>query len=106
VIGYRVGKLTAMIARYYIRVPFITLVNLILNRRAIPEFVQDDCTPEKLSAELIQLITNPSARVAQVTASSEAVKALGFGDEKPSLRAARAVLAVLHEPKKKDDGAV
>lgn len=105
VIGYRVGKLTAMIARRYIRVPFITLVNLILDRRAIPEFVQDDCTPEKLSAELIQLITNPAARVAQVTASAEAVKALGLGDEKPSLRAARAVLAVLREPKTKKGAA-
>jgi lipid-A-disaccharide synthase len=103
VIGYKVGKLTAMIAKRYIRVPYITLVNLILNRRAIPEFVQEDCTAEKLSAELIQLITNPAARVAQVTACAEAVKALGLGDEKPSLRAARAVLAVLREPKKTED---
>ena len=101
VIGYKVGRLTAAIARRYIRVPFVTLVNLILNRRAIPELIQEDCTPEKLSAELIQLITNPSARVAQVTASAEAVKALGLGDEKPSLRAARAILAVMREPKTK-----
>ena len=105
VIGYKVGKLTAMIAKRYIRVPFITLVNLILNRRAIPEFVQDECTPENLSAELVQLITNPAARVAQVTASAEAVRALGLGDERPSLRAARAVLAVLREPKEKDAAA-
>ena len=100
VIGYRVGALTAAIARYYIRVPFITLVNLILKRKAIPEFVQEECTPERLSAELVQLITNPSARVAQVTASAEAIKALGLGDEKPSIRAARAILTLLREPKK------
>ena len=100
VIGYRVGKLTAAIAAYYIRVPFITLVNLILKRKAIPEFVQTECTPEHLSAELIQLFTNPNARVAQVTASAEAIKVLGLGDEKPSVRAARAILALLKEPKK------
>jgi lipid-A-disaccharide synthase len=105
VIGYRVGRLTAMIARRYIRVKFITLVNLILNRMAIPEFVQDDCTSERLSAELVQLFTNPAARVAQVTASAEAVKALGLGDEKPSLRAARALLAILKEPKKGEEKA-
>jgi len=105
VIGYKVGRLTAMIARRYIRVPFVTLVNLILNRRAIPELIQEDCTPEKLSSELIQLIMNPAARVAQVTASAEAVKALGLGDEKPSLRAARSVLAILREPKKKKGAA-
>ncbi len=101
VIGYRVGQVTAAIARRYIKVPYITLVNLILRREAIPEFVQEECTAENLSAELIRLLTNPSARVAQVTASAEAVKALGFGDEKPSVRAARAVLKLLDEPKKK-----
>jgi lipid-A-disaccharide synthase len=105
VIGYRVGRLTAMIARRYIRVKFITLVNLILERQAIPECVQDDCTPERLSAELIKLFTNPAARVAQVTASAEAIKALGLGDEKPSLRAARALLAILKEPKKGEEKA-
>jgi lipid-A-disaccharide synthase len=102
VIGYRVGRITAEIARRYIRVPFITLVNLILNRKAIPELVQNDCTPERLSAELIQLITNPAARVSQVTASAEAVQALGLGDERPSMRAARAIMTLLAEPKKKE----
>ena len=101
VIGYRVGQVTAAIARRYIKVPYITLVNLILKREAIPEFVQEECTAANLSAELVKLLTNPSARVAQVTASAEAVKALGLGDEKPSVRAARAVLKLLDEPKKK-----
>lgn len=101
VIGYRVGHLTAAIARRYINVPYITLVNLILKREAIPEFVQGECTAENLSAELTKLLTNPSARVTQVTASAEAVKALGLGDERPSVRAARAVLKLLDEPKKK-----
>lgn len=103
VIGYRVGRVTAAIARRYIKVPYITLVNLILKREAIPEFVQEECTAENLSAELTKLLTNPSARVAQVTASAEAVKALGYGDEKPSVRAARAVLKLLDEPKRKKE---
>jgi len=101
VIGYRVGRLTAAIARRYIKVPYITLVNLILKREAIPEFVQDECTPENLSRELVKLLMNPAARIAQVTASAEAVKALGLGDDRPSVRAARAVLRLLDEPKKK-----
>ena len=101
VIGYRVGRLTAAIARRYIKVPYITLVNLILKREAIPEFVQEECTAENLSGELVKLLTNPAARIAQVTASAEAVKALGLGDDRPSVRAARAVLKLLDEPKKK-----
>jgi lipid-A-disaccharide synthase len=99
VIAYRVGRLTAEIARHYIRVPHISLVNLILNRRAIPEFVQDECTPEKLAGELARLLSDPAARVAQVTASAEAIKALGLGEEKPSMRAARALLTLIGEPR-------
>lgn len=101
VVGYRVGRLTATIARRFIKVPFITLVNLILKREAIPELVQEECTAENLSGELIKLLMNPAARVSQVTASAEAVKAIGLGDEKPSVRAARAVLKLLDEPRKK-----
>jgi lipid-A-disaccharide synthase len=99
VIGYRAGALTAAIGMRLIRVEYFTLVNLILKRKAIPEFLQNECTPEALSTELIQLITSPSARIAQVTASAAAIKALGLGDEKPSMRAARSILTVMREPK-------
>ena len=100
VIGYRVGALTAAIARPFIQVPFITLVNLILEREAIPEFVQEKCNADNLSSELIKLLTNHAARVEQVTASAQAIRALGLGDETPSLRAARTILKLLREPKR------
>jgi lipid-A-disaccharide synthase len=99
VIGYRVGSLTAAIARPFIKVPFITLVNLILEREAIPEFVQEKCTADNLSAELVRLIANHAARVEQVTASAQAIRALGLGEEVPSLRAARTIWTLLREPK-------
>ena len=108
VIGYRVGALTAEIARHLVTLPaHITLVNLILNRRAIPEFVQNNCTPENLSRELVTLLTNPAARLTQVVASGEAIKALGFGQERPSVRAARAILTLATAPREeaKEHGA-
>jgi len=100
VIGYRVGALTAGIARQLMTLPpHITLVNLILDRRAIPEFVQENCTAENLSRELVTLLTNPSARMAQVVASGSAIKALGLGQERPSTRAARAILTLATTPR-------
>lgn len=104
VIGYRVGAVTAQIARQLMTLPaHITLINLILNRRAIPEFVQENCTPENLARELVALLTNPSARMAQVVSSGEAVKALGLGDERPSLRAARTVFALATARREDED---
>jgi lipid-A-disaccharide synthase len=99
VIGYRVGAITAAVARPFIKVPYVTLVNLILGRMAIPEFVQEHCTAQNLSRELVRLLSDHSARVAQVTASAQAVKALGRGDESPSYRAARAILKIVKEPR-------
>ena len=105
VIGYRVGAITVRIARQLMTLPaHITLVNLILNRRAIPEFVQEDCTPENLARELVSLLMNPAARTAQVVASGEAIKALGVGGERPSVRAARAILAIATAPREEHDG--
>jgi lipid-A-disaccharide synthase len=105
VIGYRVGNLTAAIARRMVKVRFVTLVNLILDRDVVPEFIQENCTAQNLSRELVRLLTNHVARVAQVTASVAALKAMGQGDEPPSLRAAREILRIMKEPRRKPDAA-
>ena len=40
VVAYRLGWLTYALARPFVHVPYIVLVNLVLQRQAIPEFVQ------------------------------------------------------------------
>jgi len=105
VIGYKVGNLTAAIARRMVKVRFVTLVNLILDRDVVPEFIQENCTAQNLSRELVRLLTNHAARVAQVTASVAALKAMGQGDEPPSLRAAREILRIMKEPRREPDAA-
>jgi lipid-A-disaccharide synthase len=92
VVGYRMGALTYQIAKRFVRVPYITLVNLILEREAIPEFIQARCTGEALAGALRRLFADPAARAEQVRAMAEAMHAIGEGGESPSLRAARAVL--------------
>jgi lipid-A-disaccharide synthase len=106
VIGYKVGALTAAIARRFIKVPYVTLVNIILNREVVPEFIQENCTSANLSRELIRLLTNPAARLEQVTATASAVKAMGHGDEAPSMRAAREILRIIKEPRRSPGAAV
>jgi len=92
VVGYRLGWLTYALARPFIHVEHITLINLVLNRRAVPELVQNDCTPENLAAALKPLLMDETARVKQKRDLEEAVRIFGVGQERPSLRAARAVL--------------
>ena len=40
VVGYRLGWLTYALARPFVHVPYIVLANLVLQRQAVPEFVQ------------------------------------------------------------------
>jgi lipid-A-disaccharide synthase len=101
VVTYKIGALTAAIARYFINVRYFTLINLILDRPAVPELMQHDCTVEKLLPALRQLLTDEAARAAQIAAFDEVALALGQGGERPSLRAGRALLSIVagHRPK-------
>ncbi len=95
VIGYRVSPLSAFLARRLIKIRYMSLVNLVLDHEAQPEFLQRDCTPAKLAEAVERLLTSPSARDAQLAACRDAVRALGLDGEAPSRRAARAVLSTI-----------
>jgi lipid-A-disaccharide synthase len=97
VVGYRMGALTYQIAKRFVRVRYITLVNLILGREAVPEFIQGRCEPVALAAAVEQLFTSEDALFAQINAMDEATRALGAGGESPSLRAAKAALELAQE---------
>ena len=94
VIAYKVGWLTYALVRRMIKVRHMSLINLVLDRRAVPEFRQDEGTPEALAQELKPLLTDENARAQQKRDLAEAARAFGLGQESPSLRAARAVLSL------------
>ncbi len=93
VVAYRVGALTYALAKPLFRLPYFTLVNLLLDRGAVPEFLQGRATPEVLAREVVTLLTDKAAAARQVADLDKATALLGAGDEAPSLRAARAILA-------------
>ncbi|HKD46108.1 MAG TPA: lipid-A-disaccharide synthase [Rhizomicrobium sp.] len=92
VVAYRVGGLTYALAHRLMTVPYMTLINILLQRNAVPEFKQYEARPEVLAAEVEKLLRDPAARAAQTTAMDEFAHALGEGDEPPSLRAAKILL--------------
>jgi len=92
VAAYRVGAVTYALGRWLFKLPYFTLVNLLLEHRAVPEFLQADASPENLAAALVPLLTDANAAKRQVADLEEAAQKLGQGGEAPSLRAARAIL--------------
>ena len=64
--------------KYLIKVPSILLPNLILGERAIPEFLQRDCTPPALGAALAEIVRDGPARDAQLAALSRLDRLMAF----------------------------
>jgi lipid-A-disaccharide synthase len=57
---YKANLLMVVIARAFLKIKYITLVNLILNEPAIKELIQEDCNTAKLTDELTLLLHNPA----------------------------------------------
>lgn len=93
VVAYKVGWLTAAIWQRLVKVDHITIANLVIGRRAIPEFVQDEVTPAALAAAVTPLLIDDTAAAIQRAALAEAVAKLDSGAS-PSLRAAEAILKI------------
>lgn len=94
VVAYKVSRSEEFIARRLIQVPTIVLPNLILSENAMPEYVQADCTPERLAYALCPLIQSGPARTAQSEALAKIDGLMRLpSDEQPSCAAARIVLS-------------
>lgn len=99
VVAYRVDRLAANL-RWLLSVQSIVLPNLILGRNVFPEFVQEDCSPEKLALALAPLIAGGDARTRQQEGLREVPQRMRLpNQESPSRAAARIVLEQLkHRP--------
>jgi lipid-A-disaccharide synthase len=95
IVAYRVNPITAAIARRLIKVPHASLVNLLCGREVVPECIQENCAPEKLTAALLPLLQNPAFITAQRQGFAETLAKLSAPEGTPSEAAAAAVLAAL-----------
>lgn len=94
VVAYRLNAVTAAIARRLLRVKYVNLLNLLLDRAAVPELLQDNCTPAKIAAAVAPLLVDEAARTAQIRAAEGALVKL-YAGETPGRRAAEAVMAAI-----------
>ncbi len=95
IVAYRVNPITAAIARRLVKVPHASLVNLLCGREVVPECIQEDCTPEKLTSALLPLSQDEAFIAAQRQGFAETLAKLHAPEGAPSEAAAAAVLAAL-----------
>ncbi len=56
VVIYKVSASSYAVGRRFIRVDHISLVNIIAGRSVVPELIQDDANPERIAAEVRELL--------------------------------------------------
>lgn len=81
VAAYRGADWEAFLARRLVKLPSVILPNLVLGRRIVPEFIQEEATPAALAAALLAVIPEGEARRLQLD---------GFGDVEREIRSAGA----------------
>tara|TARA_A100000171_G_C2135733_1_gene150069 strand:- start:649 stop:1809 length:1161 start_codon:yes stop_codon:yes gene_type:complete len=97
VIGYRLNPLTYFIIKKLVKAPYACLVNILLKEKAVPEYLQNQCTPENLYNALLPLLQNPLEN--QIRQRLDEIPLLlknELGD--PSYLAAKTILGYIQKP--------
>lgn len=93
VAAFRTSPLTYAIMKWcrLLKVPYITIPNLLTGEPCVPEFIQDAATPEALAMAVSLLLDDPARRGAIAREFAKIRAALALGADK---RAAQAVLGL------------
>ena len=95
VTAYKMSGLEAAIARRLIRVPSVILANLVLGENVVPEFMQTDCTPERLRRRCCRCCPTARSGGAQIEAFARFDEHHGNRHGGAGRRAAEIVLTML-----------
>ena len=89
VVSYRVAPLSYALLKRMIKVPYVSLPNLLAQRMLVPELLQDAATPQALSEALLQQLQQPTAQVEAFTELHRQLK------RNASVESAKAVLQLV-----------
>lgn len=95
VVCYKGSNVSYQIAKRLIKVKYISLVNLIMDKLVVKELIQHDLTPENLRHELNELLHNPGRRQQLATDYKALKQLLGEGGH-ASAKAAASIVRFLH----------
>jgi lipid-A-disaccharide synthase len=100
VTAYRTGALEAWIVRRTITVTSVILANLVIGENVVPEFLQEDCTADKLAGALAEVLSDSPMRRRQIEAFARLDRIMSTGNQPPSVRAADIVLTMLRKSRR------
>ncbi len=94
VVAYKMARLSYAILSRMLKTEHVSLPNLLANQRLVPELIQDQATPEALSAAVLDYIDHPAQTEALVETFTEMHRNLA---RNASEKAAAAIASLLEE---------
>jgi lipid-A-disaccharide synthase len=94
VVAYKFSPWTYQLGKLLVKVDYFSLVNLIAGEEIVPELLQEEANPERISSEMFDLVYNKGIREKQMSGLIRVKKLLG--EPGASQRAAQLALTLLH----------
>jgi lipid-A-disaccharide synthase len=95
VAAYRIPAWEGAVFRLMASINTVILANLVLDENTVPEFLQSECTPDRIAGGLIPLLSDTPERARQLAAFARLDTVMDLGADPPSQRAASAVREVI-----------
>lgn len=74
---YKVARSTYLVGRLLVRVPHLGIANILAGKEIVPEFIQDDLTPDALAAWVSDRLAHPGQSTGQQAELATVVASLG-----------------------------
>ena len=87
----KVSFLSYLIAKFLVKIKFINMINILMEKEVVPELIQKDCNPQKISYLINTLLESEKIRNVQLDHTKEALNKIGFGDN-PNNKIANSIL--------------
>lgn len=94
-VAYGGNPISFKIAKHFVKIPYVSLGNLIIDRLAFKEFLQDDCCAANINAELDRLL-HDSDYIASMKKDYQEIRER-LGGEGASVRVAQAMIKELQK---------
>lgn len=95
IVCYKAGKISYQIGKRLIKIKFISLVNLIMNREVVKELIQDDMNAENIVMELKSLLSK-DGKAEKLQKDYAELKALLTAGGNASAKAAECIISFLN----------
>lgn len=64
IVAYKTSFLTYHVVKHLVKLPYISLVNIILSKMVVPECIQYQCTPQIITNKMIEILENNDQKLA------------------------------------------